>query len=58
MTDSTTATVASFSDSASDIVITPAPGTPPGPSVEVAYQNAFARLDAALRGKPPPTCVI
>ncbi|RBA19004.1 hypothetical protein FPRO05_09933 [Fusarium proliferatum] len=70
LTDSTTATVASFSDFASDIVITPAPGTPPGPSVEVAYQNAFARLDAALRdrhdcfsdiytddnaGAPPPT---
>ncbi|KAF5653137.1 hypothetical protein F25303_2567 [Fusarium sp. NRRL 25303] len=66
LTDSTTATVASFSDSASDIVITPAPGT----FVEVAYQNAFARLDAALRdrhdclsdiyaddnaGAPPPT---
>lgn len=58
MTDSTTATIASSSDSTSDVVITPPRGTPAVSSVEIAYQNAFARLDAALRGKAPSACVI
>ncbi|KAF5675169.1 hypothetical protein FDENT_9863 [Fusarium denticulatum] len=31
--------------------IAPSHGTPPVSSVEVAYQNAFARLDAALRDR-------
>lgn len=58
MTDSTTATVASISDSASEIGIAPSHGAPPVSSVEVAYQNAFARLDAALQGKAPSACAI
>ncbi|KAH7166894.1 hypothetical protein DER46DRAFT_681958 [Fusarium sp. MPI-SDFR-AT-0072] len=51
LTDSTTATIASSSDSTSDVVITPPRGTPAVSSVEIAYQNAFARLDAALRAR-------
>lgn len=58
MTDSTTATIASSSDSASDVMTTPPRITPAASSVEIAYQNAFARLDAALRGKAPSIYVI
>ncbi|KAG5750272.1 hypothetical protein H9Q69_007039 [Fusarium xylarioides] len=51
LTTSTTATIDSSSDCASDVVTTVARGTPAADSVEIAYQKAFARLDAGLRAQ-------